>query len=89
MATLEPPDLVRHISLSSGLPSAISARLVTDMLDYFDEPVEEFVRRRHREMQSRSVKNADIWVAVSAELGERRFAAPQLSERQLRRIVYG
>jgi hypothetical protein len=89
MTTVEPPDLVRHVSLSSGLPLAISARLVTDMLDYFNETVEEFVRRRHGEMRSRSFKNAEIWVAVTAELGQQRFAAPRLSERQLRRIIYG
>ena len=28
------------------------------------------------------------WPLIAAELGQRRFAAPVLSERQLRRIVY-
>ena len=34
-------------------------------------------------------KNEEIWPLVEAELRQRRFAAPGLSERQLRRIVYG
>jgi hypothetical protein len=51
--------------------------------------VEEFVRRRHAELRQRQRKNEEIWPLVEAELRQRRFAAPILSERQLRRIVYG
>jgi len=50
--------------------------------------VEDFVRRRHAELQARQHKNDEIWPLIAAELGQRRFAAPALSERQLRRIVY-
>jgi hypothetical protein len=35
------------------------------------------------------LKNDQIWPAIAAELAARRFVAPELSERQLRRIVYG
>ena len=59
------------------------------MATYFSETVEEFVRRRHAELQRRQRKNDEIWPLITAELGQRRFAAPGLSERQLRRIVYG
>jgi hypothetical protein len=89
MTVVEPSDLVRHVSVSSGLTSAVAARLVADVLAYFDEPVEVFVRRRHHELQHRSLKNAEIWPIVTAELAERRFVGPEFSERQLRRIVYG
>ncbi len=89
MSAAVPPDLVRHVTLTTELPSAVAERLVADVLEYFDETVEGFVRRRHSELQSRGVKNADIWTMVSAELTERRWIAPELSERQLRRIVYG
>jgi hypothetical protein len=85
----EPPELVRHVSLSSGLSMDDSARLVADVVNYFGETVDQFVRRRHRQLHDRSVRNADIWTAVTAELAQRRFTAPPLSERQLRRMVYG
>jgi hypothetical protein len=39
------------------------------------------LRRRQR-------KNDEIWPLIAAELGQRRFAAPPMSERQLRRLVY-
>ena len=55
----------------------------------FAESVEDFVRRRHAELHRRQHKNDEIWPMLAAELAQRRFVAPGLSERQLRRIVYG
>lgn len=63
--------------------------MVADVLSYFSEPVEEFVRRRHGELKSRGLTNDEIFPRVAAELRGRRVAPPELSLRQLRRIVYG
>lgn len=83
------PDLIRHIAVSTGLPEATAIRVAADVVAYFEETVEEFVQRRHDELRRRQRKNDEIWPVIAAELGVRRFAAPELSERQLRRIVYG
>ncbi len=77
------------MAASTGLPSAIAARVVADVVGYFDETAEEFVRRRHAELQRRQLRNAEIWQLIATELAERRVAAPAFTERQLRRIVYG
>lgn len=84
-----PQDLVRHIAASTGLPEATAMRVVADVAAYFGETVESFVRRRHGELQRRERKNDEIWPQITAELGARRFQAPEMSERKLRRIVYG
>ncbi len=63
--------------------------MVQDVLAYFDETTEEFVRRRHRELQARGLVNAEIFERIKAELKYRTVAPPDLSLRQLRRIVYG
>jgi len=81
-------DLIRHVTASTGLPQATAARVVADVVAYFDETVEAFVRRRHRELRLRQLKNDQIWPAIEAEIRDRRFGAPPLSHRQLRRIVY-
>jgi len=83
------PDLIRHVTVSTGLPNATAARVIADVLAYFDETVDDFVLRRHHELRLRQFKNAEIWSAISAEMATRRFVAPDLSERQLRRLVYG
>ena len=84
-----PRDLARYLAASTGLPQPTAVRVVADMATYFSETVEEFVRRRHIELRQRQRKNHEIWPLIAAELGQRRFAARGLSERQLRRIVYG
>ncbi len=83
-----PHDLVRHLAASTGLPQPTAIRVIADVTAYFDETVEEFVCRRHAELRRHQRKNDEIWPLIAAELGQRRFAAPGLSERQLRRIVY-
>ncbi len=89
MADPVPQDLARHVAASTGLPQATAARVIADVASYFNETIEEFVRRRHAEMRQRRRRNDEIWPAIAAEAGQRRFAAPEFSLRQLRRIVYG
>jgi hypothetical protein len=84
-----PDDLVQHVAASTGLPPATAARVVADVIGYFDETVEEYVRRRHAELRLRQFRNAQIWTAIEAELTRRPFLASRMSERQLRRVVYG
>jgi tRNA(His) 5'-end guanylyltransferase len=83
------PDLVRHVIATTGLSPATATRVIADVVAYFDETVEEYVRRRHHELRLRQVKNAQIWAAIAGEIGTRKFGAPAMTERQLRRIVYG
>ncbi|HZU72104.1 MAG TPA: hypothetical protein VE990_04965 [Acidimicrobiales bacterium] len=86
---MPPEELVEHLSRASSLPPGVAARLVAEVVEYFSEPVESFVRRRHRQLQASGRANQEIFAQVQSELAERRFPAPPLSERQLRRIVYG
>jgi hypothetical protein len=85
-----PQDLISNVAASTGLPEATASRVVADVAAYYSETVDEFVRRRHAELQDKANKrNDDIWPQLAAELEGRRFRSDDLSERQLRRIVYG
>ena len=84
-----PQDLARYLAASTGLPPSTAVRVIADVTTYFSETIEDFVRRRHAELRRGQRKNDEIWPVVAAELSQRRFAAPGLSERQLRRLVYG
>ena len=84
-----PQDLARYLAASTGLPQSTATRVIVDVTTYFSETIEAFVRRRHAELQRGQRKNDEIWPVIAAELSQRRFAAPGLSEGQLRRLVYG
>jgi hypothetical protein len=82
-------DLVTRVSLSCGLTAPEAARMISDIVAYYSEATEDFVRRRHSRLQALGMRNPAIFAQISAELGERVVAAPLLTERQLRRIIYG
>jgi hypothetical protein len=82
-------ELLRRVVASTGLTAAEAVRLVEDVLAYHAEPVEDLVRRRHAELKLRGTRNAEIFPLLRAELADRVVAAPDLSERQLRRMIYG
>ena len=84
-----PQDLVRHVARSTGLDEATASRVVADVLAYFGQTVEEYVVKRHENLKSRNRKNDDIWPLIMDELRTRWFKADELTERQLRRMVYG
>ncbi|MEU9889355.1 hypothetical protein AB0M95_03715 [Sphaerisporangium sp. NPDC051017] len=82
-------DLITHLTRTTSLGPGEAARVVAEVVAYFSESVEEYVRRRHGEMKARGLTNDQIFPGIAAELSARRVAAPELSLRQLRRIVYG
>ena len=86
-----PPDpaLVARIVASTGLSAGEAARVVEDVVAYHAESVEDYVRRRHAHLKTYGAKNSEIFARIAEELAGRVVAAPELSERQLRRIVYG
>ena len=82
-------ELVDHLVATTGLAESEAQRVVEDVVAFLAEPVEDYVRRRHAEMKTYGAKNPAIFERIAAELTGRVVAAPELTERQLRRIVYG
>jgi hypothetical protein len=82
-------DLVDHVVRTTHLPAGVARRVVDDVIAWFSETTEAVVRRRHRELQAAGWANAAIFDRIAAELATRPVAAPPLTHRQLRRIVYG
>jgi hypothetical protein len=82
-------DLLGHLVRTTSLEGTTAARLVDEVLAYFSESVEEFVARRHRELQRQDLRNDAIFARIAEEVRERRFAVPELTERQIRRLIYG
>ena len=83
------PELVARVVASTGLTPAEAARVVEDVVAYHAETLEEYVRRRHAQLQTYGARNPEIFARIAEELTTRVVAPPPLTERQLRRIVYG
>jgi hypothetical protein len=83
------PDLVAHLVRTSSLTEPDAQKVIGEIVSYFAEPIERFVKRRHGELQRAGFANAEIFDMVRDDLRLRRFVAPELSARQIRRIIYG
>ena len=83
------PELVARVAGSAGLSEAEAARVIGDVLAHYREPLEDYVRRRHARLQLHGVRNAEAFRVIQDELADRLVAAPQQTERQLRRLIYG
>lgn len=82
-------DLIKHLSRITVLSEAQSQQVVEEVLAYFNESVESFIRRRHRELQLQGLSNARIFTTIQEELSGRLFPAEKLTERKIRRVIYG
>ena len=82
-------DLITHLTQTSRLEPNEARRVVREVLAYCSETPEEFVIRRHLELQAEKLTNPQIFERLSRELEDHRFRAAPLSTRQLRRIIYG
>ena len=82
-------ELVSYLVRSTRLTAPEAQRVIDEVLSYMNETAEDFIRRRHLALQSQGLSNAAIFARLAAELPQRRFRADELSERQIRRMIYG
>lgn len=81
--------LLAHLQRTTAIGPGEARRVVEDVLAWCAEDTEAFVRRRHRELRAEGLANPATFAGIARELPTRRVAAPELSERQIRRIIYG
>ena len=84
-----PIELIDHLLRHSRLNEEEAAHLVREVLAFYDESVSDFIRRRHHELQKSGSSNAQIYRRIEEELRLNRFAASPMTERQIRRTIYG
>lgn len=82
-------ELIVYLARTSRLTPAEATRVVHEVLEYMRETPEEFIRRRHLQLQAQGQSNSEIFELIAHELSQRRFRAPTLTERQIRRVIYG
>ena len=82
-------DLLDHLIRTTTLNRGEAVRVVGEVVAFFHEPLDVFVKRRHRDLQYAGLANAAIYEQILDELRFVRLAAPPLTARQIRRLIYG
>ena len=89
VATPDLEGLLDHLERSADLDRGSARRIVEEVLAWCDEDLEALVRRRHRELRAQGLANPEAFERIELELPGRRVAAPRLTQRQIRRVIYG
>ena len=80
---------VRHVAQTYSLDEALVRRLGEEFLALTEPTVREYVVRSHLRYQAKGMRNDEIFRRLREEVACRRFRAETLSERQIRRLIYG
>ena len=82
--------LIDHLCHNGDLSESQARKLVDEVIAYFSEAPEDYVRRRHHEIKRESgLSNLQIYQRIESEMAQLVFAAPSFSQRQIRRMIYG
>ena len=84
-------ELADFLARTSRLDLAEARRVLQEVVAQLArETVEQFAVRRHRELKRQgSLRNEAIYRQIAEETASRPFAARKLTERQIRRLIYG
>ena len=82
-------ELADYLTRTTRLAPLEAQRVVQEVMGYLQETPDAYVRRRHRALQAEGLANAAIYARLADELSVWRFRAPALSQRQIRRMIYG
>jgi len=82
--------LIDHLCNTSSLQVDEAQKLVAEVIAYFSETAEAWVLRRHSELKhDEGLSNTQIYACIENELPGSVFVSRALSQRQIRRIIYG
>jgi len=81
--------LVRRLATVCGLSPDKASQVVSEMLDEMSATVDQYITTRHEALQDQGWPNERIYRQIKTDLGRLRFSAQALSERQIRRRIYG
>ncbi len=82
-------DFKEHLASAHRIPERDFDRIMEEVNSYYDISVNEYIQTRHQQLKSDGSKNEEIYQQILREIEERRFTAPRLTVRQVRRIIYG
>ena len=84
-------DFVRHLARRAALTPAEARNVLNEVIAMLAaETVEQYIVRRHRELkETEAQRNEMIYRRIAEEVAARPFACTPLTERQIRRLIYG
>jgi len=81
--------LIQHLQAVTGLEADLLTKILAEVRAWHARDLQSWVRDRHQELQRQGLSNREIFPRLCAEAQETLVRPARLSERQVRRMVYG
>ncbi len=81
--------LIGHLQALTGLEAELLAKIMAEVRAWHSRDLASWIRDRHAELQRQGLSNRDIFPRLRAEAHEVLVRPAPLTERQIRRMVYG
>lgn len=81
--------LISHLQALTGLEADLLAKILAEVRAWHSRDLTTWVRDRHSELQRQGLGNRDIFPRLRAEAQNVLVRPAPLTERQIRRMVYG
>ena len=79
-----------RLAASLGWSPEQVARILDEVRSFYSNTVSSFVQARHFEYKNRlGLRNEEIYPRIQEDVRRWRFRAPELTVRQIRRMIYG
>jgi hypothetical protein len=82
-------DLIGHLQAITGLDAAALEKILEEIDHWYVEDLSAWLQRRHRELQHQGLKNREIYPRLQEEARRVLVRPGSLSQRQIRRALYG
>ncbi len=82
-------DFLNYLLANHSIEKKELIRLLDDISGALDSTVQDYIQERHFTLQKEGKRNSEIYSQLQKEIKNLRFVAPDLSVRQIRRIIYG
>ena len=81
-------ELKNRLSHIISIEKIDISKLYNELLSFFSESENNYIIRRHHELQKEKFKNKKIYSILVKEIKNHLFIGRKLSERQIKRIIY-
>jgi len=82
-------DLLRQLRAMTGLEDALLEKILREIQAWYARDLHDWIRDRHRDLQRQGMRNQEIFSRLREEMDQILVRPPRLSERQIRRVIYG
>lgn len=82
-------DLINHLAAITGLEESLLMKITEEVRAWYSKDLATWIRARHEALQRQGLRNQEIFPRLQEEARQTVVRPDELTERQIRRMIYG